>query len=511
MAEQHANRNPSPVEADVCMVVEGTYPYVAGGVSSWAHDIIRSLPDMKFSLLTILAPNTNLTPRYTIPENVVEIRHLFLAPFPAEKWTGFWHWNLFFDKLTSALLDFYARPGQESLARLIQIINSRRSVLGWNRLMNSRQSWQMLLKMYQAMLPDGPFLDFFWTWRYLIGNLFVILLAEMPRARVYHAVSTGFAGLFLARAHLETGRPVFVTEHGIYTNERRIEINMADWLYEKPRITLQVDHEERDVKTLWIESFQAYSLVCYQTSQQIITLYSGNQIFQRADGADPKKMRIIPNGIHWEAFDKIQPEPDRLPTVALIGRVVPIKDIKTYIHACALLRAAVPNARALVLGPTDEDEGYFQECKQLIAHLKLEEMFQFTGRVKLTEYMSKIDINVLTSISEGQPLVILEAGAAGIPTVATDVGGCREMLEGLPDEDPPLGHAGIITRVSSPVDTAQALIRMLTDKERYAQYSHTIRARVKKYYGLDDLKNTYKNIYLGMCGQPTIKTGEKNA
>ncbi|MBF0294614.1 MAG: GT4 family glycosyltransferase PelF [Magnetococcales bacterium] len=492
-----------PAMADICMVVEGTYPYVAGGVSSWAHDIIRSLPELSFSLVAILAPNTDLTPRYQLPPNVIGVHHIFLSPFKAKRrWTFRRPGAPFFQALEAALWEFTEHPGIVTLHQLIRLLKEQRETLGWDLLMNSRLSWNMLLKLYARMLPDGPFLDFFWTWRYLMGNLFVILMADLPPARAYHAVSTGFAGLFLARAHLESGRPVFVTEHGIYTNERRIEINMADWLYEKPRSSLQVDHAERDLKGLWIHSFQAYSLVCYQASAWIITLYSGNQVFQRADGADPVKMRIIPNGIHWEAFDKICPEPDRPPTVALIGRVVPIKDIKSYIRACAILRDAIPTARAYVLGPTEEDMGYFDECMQLIVHLGLGGMFEFTGRVKLTEWMGRIDINVLTSISEGQPLVILEAGAAGIPTVSTDVGGCREMIEGHQDEDPPLGHAGIITRVSSPAETAQALIRLLSDRETYDRFSAAIRARVKKYYALGDLKQTYSGIYAELCARP---------
>ena len=54
----------------------------------------------------------------------------------------------------------------------------------------------------------------------------------------------------------------------------------------------------------------------------------------------------------------------------------------------------------------------------------------FTGRVNLLEYLGKIDVVVLTSLSEAQPLVILEAGAAGVPVVATDVGACGEMILG---------------------------------------------------------------------------------
>ena len=73
------------------------------------------------------------------------------------------------------------------------------------------------------------------------------------------------------------------------------------------------------------------------------------------------------------------------------------------------------------------------------------------------DYFPRIHVNVLTSLSESQPLSVLEAGAAGIPTVATDVGGCREILYGRHDEQPALGEGGILTDVASPEQTARAI------------------------------------------------------
>ena len=61
--------------------------------------------------------------------------------------------------------------------------------------------------------------------------------------------------------------------------------------------------------------------------------------------------------------------------------------------------------------------------------LKLENII-FTGRVDIVKYMEKLDFTILTSISEGQPLSVLESFAARRPCVTTDVGCCRELLEG---------------------------------------------------------------------------------
>ena len=93
---------------------------------------------------------------------------------------------------------------------------------------------------------------------------------------------------------------------------------------------------------------------------------------------------------------------------------MPIKDVKTFLRAAARLRDSIPEARALILGPLDEDPGYYGQCRTLVEHLGLGETVTFTGRVNLDDYLPEIDVVVLTSLSEAQPLVILEAGAAGI-------------------------------------------------------------------------------------------------
>ena len=76
-----------------------------------------------------------------------------------------------------------------------------------------------------------------------------------------------------------------------------------------------------------------------------------------------------------------------------------------------------------------DDEEYAQECYTLVKQLKLENVI-FTGRVDIVKYMEKLDFTILTSISEGQPLSVLESLAARRPCVTTDVGCCRELLEG---------------------------------------------------------------------------------
>jgi glycosyltransferase involved in cell wall biosynthesis len=481
--------------ADVCLILEGTYPYVTGGVSSWTHDLLLAQADLRFHLVTLLPKDTPLKPRYEVPRNVIGQSQIFIQKM-REGSGSIRHVTPFFNTLEKALLQLQARGGLRDIEEILRIVQPVRSSLGHKLLMNSQYSWQMQLNMYNSTVPASSFLDFFWSWRSLIGGMFSVLLADLPQAGVYHAVSTGYAGLFLARAKAETGRPGLITEHGIYTNERRIEMAMANWLHDTADTALQIDRPQKTLKDLWVDTFIAYSHACYEACSEIITLYAGNQQFQLQDGAPPDKLRVIPNGIDFDRYAAIpRSTSPRAPTIALIGRVVPIKDVKTFIRACAILKGILRELEALVLGPTEEDETYFRECQNMVQHLFLHDTINFAGQVKLEQYLGRIDVIVLTSISEAQPLVVLEAGAVGIPSVTTDVGSCRELLFGRANEDPPLGPGGDVTPLCNPSATAHSLARLLTDAEWYERCSRAIKERVRLYYNKKVVDRTYRELY----------------
>jgi glycosyltransferase involved in cell wall biosynthesis len=111
------------------------------------------------------------------------------------------------------------------------------------------------------------------------------------------------------------------------------------------------------------------------------------------------------------------------------------------------------------------------------------------------DYYPRIDVVVLTSLSEAQPYVILEANAAGVPVVATDVGACREMLEGRSPEDRRLGPSGLLTGVSHPEQTAEAVLQLLGEPRLWRAMSEAGRARVARFYDQSDLISQYLNLY----------------
>jgi glycosyltransferase involved in cell wall biosynthesis len=277
---------------------------------------------------------------------------------------------------------------------------------------------------------------------------------------------------------------------------------MADWIYDTPYASFSVADVPRNLKDLWKDVFGTYSLACYQAAQQVLTIFGGNQKFQRNDGADPAKMRVIPNGVDVARFAGVERQAGgRRPTVALIGRVVPIKDVKTFIRACGLLQQQIIELEALIIGPLEEDKEYADECREYVRQEGLEGTITFTGKVNIMDYLGRIDVIVLTSISEGQPLVLLEAGAAGIPSVATDVGACREIIMGR-DEEEQLGPGGVVTTLTSPKATAEGMFKLLGDSAFYTACSTAIRERVRRYYDKRDMLDSYRTLYQGLIAAP---------
>jgi glycosyltransferase involved in cell wall biosynthesis len=159
------------------------------------------------------------------------------------------------------------------------------------------------------------------------------------------------------------------------------------------------------------------------------------------------------------------------------------------IYAFTELKHNFPNVELDILGDVDNEE-YYQECLYLLEFLNVKDI-NFVGQQNVKTYIAKFDFTILTSISEGLPLAVLESMAAGRPVVATDVGACREMLE----EDEEFGRCGIIC---PPMDTSaitSAMYRLCTDKLLRHSMSEIGRERAKKYYSYDDVLSRYKKLY----------------
>lgn len=483
----------------MCLIVEGAYPYVVGGVANWLQDLIVGLPDVRFAIVAIKPDVAPMPWKLQPPANVVSVTEVSLAPglqvVPRRRRTAD------VAAITALLFAFLDEDGEPPLAALFEALTAEHEPWTPAELLSHPVLFDAVVAYTERAMPQASFHHVFWATRTLLGGLLAALLTPLPRAARYHTISTGFAGLIAARAAIEYRAPAMITEHGIYLLERQIEIMMADWIGASTGQGLTLDADAPGLRALWRRAFLNYARLCYAHCDPIIALYTANNAVQARLGAMPARLQVIPNGIWLDRFASIPlaQDPAR-PLVALIGRVVPIKDIKTFIRAAAIAHAACPTAEFAVLGPLDEDADYYKECRALVTAMELDDVIRFTGRVRVDEWLPRIDVVVLTSLSEAQPLVILEAGAFAIPVVAPDVGSCREMLEGSTPGD---AHGGIITPLVDPEATGGAIAALLVDPDRRSTLGGALRDRVRRDYDQASVIARYRDLYVGSAPSTT--------
>lgn len=491
---------------DVCLILEGTYPFVPGGVSSWVHHLVTHMPDLQFGILHISpAPDFHEGDlAYPVPDNVRFLQEVFLTrpgtgrSLPRTRVVrnaieAFWN---AIEGLRGAGDPADFRTCVESLQAL------GRQRLDVQDVMLVESSWEVMLDLYRDEAAHESFLDFFWSWLFAYEPLLNALTTQVPDAKLFHTVSTGYAGVLAAGAACVTGRPMILTEHGIYTKERRIEIHSAHWIKDWLPEEYQVENTAPYFQLFWNRHFEAMSRICYQWADGIYTLYADNVRAQLRDGADVERTRVIPNGVaverlaeahaRWEAEGRVR---DERFTVAFVGRVCPIKDVRTFLAAMRLVVRQVPDVLIRVLGPMEEDKEYAEGCIRFAEQLGLQDHVRFEGRISIADELPRVDVIVLTSISEAQPLVLLEAGALGIPSVATDVGSCRELLEGGAAADRGIGVGGFLTPIASPGETARAVLALYEDPDLREVFGKNMQTRVRRFYDQRDMVDAYEEIY----------------
>ncbi len=470
----------------ICLIAEGCYPYVVGGVSSWIHHLIQSFPSQEYIILTIVA-NRSYSGKYVyeLPENVTEVHELYLEDYD---WGGKRGRKKSLNKkeykaLRSLLLN--QKVDWETLFDLFQ----KRS-LSVNNLLMSVDFFNAVTDCYNLNYSQIVFSDFLWMMRSIYLPLFLTLKMKIPKADLYHCTATGYAGILGSMAKYIHGGRLLISEHGIYTREREEELIKAKWV-------------QGIYKDIWIDQFRKMSNLAYDRADLVTSLYEHARELEVELGCPFEKTVITPNGISVENFrnlpGKTAEEKGRI-YVGAILRVAPIKDIKTLIHAFNFAKEEEPSLKLWIMGPWEEEKEYAQECFDLVDSEGIADV-EFTGRVDIREYLGKMDMTILTSISEGQPLTILESFAAHKPVIATDVGNCRGLIMGEGDE---FGAAGIITHIMNVEEIARAMVSLARNEAMRLWMGENGYQRVLAKYRYRYMIGAYRNIYRDFAGSMSL-------
>lgn len=457
----------------VCLILEGCYPYVRGGVSTWAHQYIASSPDIEFVLWTIHASDSDTKQAlYVLPENVKAHHRVFLNTETCSQ-----------KKLPKSAY--------------ISMVSAMRKILyqqinGWDALMDSLHGHSdgidalvrsdEFLQLAQELSEKTPGLgvaDAFYGLRSMFLPIARVLATAVPEADVYHSAVAGYGGLLASLAAHFTGKPMILTEHGLYPREREEELLSADWA-------------SPGMRSLWTQLFYDMSRCAYLHATRVTSLFEEAKKRQIWIGCEAGKCTVIPNGIDTARFEGISaPQPTETFHIGAFVRFAAIKDIKTMIHAFSILHSHHAQTLLHLMGGTDDEE-YKVSCMELIRRLHLENCIIVEGHVDTLRYMQQMDVTLLSSISEGQPLALLESMASGRPCVATRVGNCEELIE---KETNGIGAAGICCTPMIPQELADALEKLYQSEELRRQMGENGRLRVEARYRMENMLSEYHRLY----------------
>jgi L-malate glycosyltransferase len=216
-----------------------------------------------------------------------------------------------------------------------------------------------------------------------------------------------------------------------------------------------------------------------------------------AEGYDARRITVIPNGTRCpggvpasrtaalrEEFEL----PPGAPVVGMLARLDPIKGIEYFLEAAAQVTARRPDARFLIVGDNRVDVAYREELTRLARRLRLEDVVRFTGfRNDVAEVLSLLSVSVLASLSEGLSNTLLESMAAGIPVVATAVGGNPEAVE--------QGVTGILVPPKNGAALADAICRILNQRDLAAAMGRAGRRRVSERFSTRAMVSESERLY----------------
>ncbi len=479
----------------VLLTTEGTYPFAHGGVSTWCDIVVNGVSGADWDVFAITAGGIKRPLVFELPANTRLAGHI----------------DLWSERVTAR------RPGRRSNLRTGLAAELVHGLLGWDGdpqsvidglvwCRNNPEKIRAALRhpdawsAFRTVLGDvlradhgdrvAPVLD-----EQHVCDLFQTLcwIAQAASAPtptgpdapdLIIVTAAGWAGIPAVVHHALHGTPVALSEHGVYVREAY----------------LAAIRDGESSGERWVHTRLARGLarLTYAVAAIVAPVTSANAAWERALGADPDRIRTIHNGVLVPS--KVAPMPIE-PVVVTVGRIDPLKDVKTLLRAAASVVERMPNVRFDHYGPVPEgNERYAAECVALHLDLGLRDRFRFLGPTD-DPYaaLETASLSVLSSISEGFPISVLEAMAAGRPVVATAVGGVPEALSGC----------GFTVRPGDYEALATGVVRLLEDPVLAASLGVRSRQRVMHAFGQEGCLAAYADLIGELTGmRPVVSAPE---
>lgn len=226
-------------------------------------------------------------------------------------------------------------------------------------------------------------------------------------------------------------------------------------------------------------------------------------------GLDANRITVIPNGIDVARFEQgprtgnMHREvgfPVDAPLIGVLGRVARLKGIEDFLSAAAIVAGRFPAARFLIVGDgyivrdrmIVRDVDYTEELKGQATRLGIGDRVAFTGyRADVEKILRELSVSVMPSLSEGLSNSLLESMAAGLPVVATRVGGTGEAVHD--------GENGLLVPPGEPYLLAEAICRLLGAPDFAATLGRAARRSIDSRFSIDQLVETTSLFYESLC------------
>jgi glycosyltransferase involved in cell wall biosynthesis len=408
-----------------------------GGVSSWCNLLVNSLDEFDWQVLPIVAPDGR--PRtFELPEHAEEVGRIevWSEELPkgrrgrvGERRSGVALPSI----LVRNLIGWEGDPD----AVVAAWVWCRRHPAGVRRAFRSGEGWASFLAGLRDVLAERvpeagtpPALDLVEAATLYQTLYWVARTAAVPTPQtdVLHVTAAGWAAIpaVVHRALHQT--PMVLTEHGVYVREAYLAAarngDSAGSRFAATRLA------------------RGLARTAYAAADVVSPVTDANAYWEMGLDIDPGKILVLYNGLQSPSEPT---PPPRTQTVVSVGRLDPLKDAHTMLRVAAETVGHMPGAQFLHYGPVPRgEEVYGRSCVALHERLGLHDRFLFMGpTADPNAVVRNSDVVLMTSISEGLPMAILEAMGQARPVVSTGVGGVPEVVRGCGVVCPPGDDHGL--------------------------------------------------------------------
>ncbi|HWE84948.1 MAG TPA: glycosyltransferase [Terracidiphilus sp.] len=171
-------------------------------------------------------------------------------------------------------------------------------------------------------------------------------------------------------------------------------------------------------------------------------------------------------------------------TLLFVGRLAPVKNLQLLLNAFQTASAVRPELRLWIVGDGSERRA----LESLATDLRISNAVTFWGeQLDPAQFYSAADLFTMSSTSEGLPVSLIQGFSLGVPAVVTDVGGMAEAVK--------MGNAGIVVPAGQPRQMAEAILRLIEDRDLLGRFSQAASELFASRFTLAPMVSAYHQLY----------------